>query len=70
MQTCKTCLHRQPYNVAKGVLRGDCRSGDERMPCVALDPSNYRPLLATRADFGCVAHEPAAVVTAEAPETH
>lgn len=56
MPTCETCLHWQRYSTKDGVDRGDCNSTDPRLPCVALDPSTYRPVLVTRADFGCVVH--------------
>jgi len=78
MSTCDTCRYWQPTNLVRGVIRGDCDSGDLRLPCPTLDLSDYRPVLVTRADFGCVAHtpidEPVAIPVAilaapEAPKT-
>lgn len=60
MATCDTCRHWRSYRLVGGVMRGDCLSGDARLPAPVLDTSDYRPLLATRADFGCIVHAPIA----------
>ena len=56
MQTCETCLHWQPIREFRGVMSGDCTNSDPRLPCTSLDPSTYRPVLVTPANFGCVAY--------------